>query len=60
VQLDASGKASDYTPPVPRDHLVLHLPEKANQPAILVGLPAKLSPAQKAAYGLLVKGEQGS
>ncbi|MDB4949747.1 MAG: hypothetical protein JWM27_2396 [Gemmatimonadetes bacterium] len=60
VQIDATGLAADYAPPVPQDHLVLHLPESTSKPAILVGLPPKLSPAQRATYELLVKGSQGS
>lgn len=56
VQLDPSGRRRPYAPPVPPDHLVLHLPDDTRRPALLVGLPAELSPAQRAAYDLLVKG----
>lgn len=55
VQIDPTGRAADYARPVPRDHLVLHLPERANQAAIVVGLPGELSPAQRASFDLLVK-----
>ena len=56
VQIDASGRSGDYAPPVPLDALVLHLPEQSSRPAIVVGIPAQLSPPQRAAYALLVKG----
>ncbi len=59
VQIDASGLSSDYAPPVSPDHLVLHLPEQTSRPALVVGIPMKLSPAQRAAYDLLVKQSLG-
>jgi hypothetical protein len=59
VQIDHSGRASEYAPPVPGDHLVLHLPTDTRQSALAVGLPPKLSPAQRATYDLLVEGKQG-
>lgn len=55
VQIDPSGRAADYAPPVPHDHLVLHLPNSARERAVPVGLPTALSPAQRATYQLLVK-----
>lgn len=55
VQVDPSGRARPYAPPVPLDHLVLHLPTSAREPALLVGLPTQLSPAQRATYELLVR-----
>lgn len=58
VALDASGKALPYEHPAPRDHLLLHLPEGKGGRALLVGLPAELSPAQRAAYDVLVSGKQ--
>lgn len=60
VQVDSSGLAHAYTPPVPQDHLVLHLPEHTGVPVQVVGIPTQLSPAQRATYDLLVKGAQGS
>ncbi|HEX8209765.1 MAG TPA: hypothetical protein VF584_06220 [Longimicrobium sp.] len=60
VQIDPTGRASEYARPVPPDHLVLHLPDAPSQPAIIVGIPAKLSPAQKATHDLLVKQSMGS
>lgn len=60
VQVDTSGLAHEYTPPVPLDHLVLHLPEKTAVPVQVVGIPVQLSPAQRATYDLLVRGSQGS
>lgn len=59
VQIDPSGRASAFAPPIPPDHLVVHLPTAPAERALLVGLPRELSPAQRAAYELLVKGSQG-
>jgi hypothetical protein len=59
VQIDASGRSGEYAPPVPLDALVLHLPEQSSRPALVVGIPMQLSPAQRAAYDLLVKGSLG-
>ena len=58
VQIDHSGRASEYAPPVPAEHLVLHLPTDTRQSALAVGLPPMLSPAQRATYALLVEGKQ--
>lgn len=55
VQIDTTGKSEPYRPPVPRDRLILHLPTAAREPAIPVGIPPQLSPAQRATYELLVK-----
>jgi hypothetical protein len=59
VQIDASGRARDYARPVPLESLVLHLPENASGKALVLGLPPKLSPHQRASYDLLVKQLQG-
>jgi hypothetical protein len=56
VEIDPTGLAHPYSPPVPADRLVLHLPTSAREPALLVGLPPTLSPAQRASFDLLVKG----
>ncbi|HEU4562922.1 MAG TPA: hypothetical protein VFS20_34140 [Longimicrobium sp.] len=58
VQIDGEGRARDYARPVPADALVLHLPERTTAPAVIVGLPATLTPAQRASYDLLVKQSQ--
>lgn len=58
VQVDASGQASPYARPVPREALVLHLPLATQQRALVVGLPPRLSSAQSATYALLVEGRQ--
>lgn len=58
VQVDATGFATPYAPPVPGDRLVLHLPRDARRPALLVGLPPELSPAQRATHELLVNRSQ--
>jgi hypothetical protein len=60
VQIDAGGRARDYARPVPLEAMVLHLPENAARPALVLGIPPKLSPAQRAAYDLLVKQSNGS
>ncbi|HEX2191279.1 MAG TPA: hypothetical protein VHG51_20380 [Longimicrobiaceae bacterium] len=59
VQVDPLGRALPYAPPVPGDHLVLHLPDAASERALVVGIPPELSPAQRATYDLLVSGSQG-
>lgn len=58
VQVDPTGRASDYSPPVPPDHLVLHLPTATREPALVVGLPTQLSVAQRATFDLLVSGRR--
>ena len=55
VQIDTSGRSAPYQRPVPLDHLVLHLPTSTREPAIPIGLPPKLSAAQRASFELLVK-----
>lgn len=60
VQIDPTGRAAEYARPVPPDHLVLHLPDTPSRPAIIVGIPPKLSHAQKATHDLLVKQSLGS
>lgn len=59
VQIDTTGRARDYARPVPPDALVLHLPENAARPAVVLGIPPKLSPAQRASLDLLYKQSQG-
>ena len=56
VAIDAGGRAAPFTSPAPRDALVLHLPQAAGARALLVGLPAELSDAQRATYDWLVTG----
>jgi hypothetical protein len=58
VSIDPTGRVADYARPAPRDALVLHLPEQTSRPALPVGLPAKMTPPQKANYDLLVKQAQ--
>ncbi|HET6764562.1 MAG TPA: hypothetical protein VFH27_12850 [Longimicrobiaceae bacterium] len=60
VQLDPTGRSTPYAAPIPADRLVLHLPDATSAKAILVGLPPEMSPAQRAAYDLLVRQSQGS
>jgi len=58
VAIDVTGRAHSYQSPAPRDRLVLHLPEAKGSRALLVGLPAELTPAQRATYDVLVSGKQ--
>ena len=60
VQIDAGGRAHDYARPVPLESMVLHLPENASRPALVLGIPPKLTPAQRASYDLLVRQSNGS
>jgi hypothetical protein len=57
VAIDATGRMHPYAHPAPRDRLILHLPEGSGR-ALLVGLPARLSEAQRATYDVLVEGKQ--
>ena len=59
AQIDPTGRSHPYAPPVPLDHLVLHLPTSTRERALVIGLPAELSPAQRATYELLVRGSLG-
>jgi hypothetical protein len=58
VGIDATGRARDYAPPAAPDLLVLHIPASAREPVLTVGLPARLSAAQRATYDLLVAGQR--
>lgn len=55
VQIDPTGRSEPYRRPVAGDRLVLHLPHSARHPALPVGIPPDLSPAQEATYDLLVR-----
>jgi hypothetical protein len=54
VQIDESGLSRPYSPPVPAGFLVLHLPTSTREAALPVGIPDRLSRAQRATYDLLV------
>lgn len=56
VRIDRSGRSQPYRRPVPVEDLVLHLPTSSRSPAVAVGIPPELSPAQRATYSLLVRG----
>jgi hypothetical protein len=58
IEVDPSGRQHPYEPPVPRENMVLHLPDASGARALAVGLPPSLSPAQQAAFDLLVQGRQ--
>jgi len=57
ISIDGTGLAHEYQGPE-RERLVLHLPDEKGERALLVGLPASLTPAQRAAYAVLVEGKQ--
>jgi len=58
VSIDTSGYAHPHESPAPPDRIVLHLPQNQGVRALLVSLPPKLSPAQRATYNVLVSGKQ--
>ena len=57
IGIDETGRAHPWEAPEP-DRLVLHLPDEKGARALLVGLPPKLSDAQRATYDVLVAGKQ--
>lgn len=57
VVIDATGRARTWEGPTAKE-LVVHLPEARGGRALLVGLPADLSDAQRATYDVLVAGKQ--
>lgn len=54
VEIDEAGLARDCTARLPPGRLVLHLADGGEPPALVVALPATLTPAQQATYDLLV------
>lgn len=58
VVIDHTGRAADFSPPLPRDHLVIFLPEENRAPALPLSVPLQLSPAQQASYDLLILGNR--
>ena len=58
VSIDTTGCAHSYESPASPDQLVLHLPQDQGVRALLISLPATLSPAQRATYDVLVSGKQ--
>jgi hypothetical protein len=57
VSIDKTGRAHPYEAPMD-GRLVLHIPDDPKVRAILVGLPADLSSAQRVTYDVLVSGKQ--
>lgn len=57
VVIDATGRARPWEAPTAKE-LVVHLPDARGGRALLVGLPAELSEAQRATYDVLVAGKQ--
>jgi hypothetical protein len=57
VCIDASGRAHPYHG-ASREELVLHLPDAKGSRALLVGLPAEPTVAQRATLDVLVAGKQ--
>lgn len=58
VQIDGTGRAHPYEPPLAPDQMLLHLPDGRGGRAFLVGLPVDPTPAQLATFDLLVNGKQ--
>jgi len=58
VAVDPTGRSRPYEPPPTPDGLVLHLPHAGGGWALVVGLPPRLSEAQRATYDWLVAGRQ--
>ena len=56
VSIDRTGLAKAYGGAA-HDALILHLPDAGGARALLVGLPADLSDAQRATYDVLVAGK---
>jgi hypothetical protein len=57
MMIDETGAAAPYQAPAPADRLILHMPEGRGGRALVVGIPAELSRAQRATYDLLVSGK---
>ena len=57
VMVDRTGVSEPYRAPAPPDRLILHLPDGSRGRALVVGIPAELSRAQRATYDLLVGGK---
>lgn len=56
VTIDASGRAQPYSPPLPAQAMVVHLPDDRGAAALALATPAAPSPQQQATYSLLVLG----
>lgn len=56
LEIDASGRARTSSGSLDRTLLVLHLPDDAREPALILNLPRGASPAQRATCDLLVWG----
>ena len=57
VRIDESGRSHPYESPE-EGGLLLHMPSDSGTKALVVGLPPKLSSAQRATYDVLVAGKQ--
>lgn len=58
LELDSTGRARPVSDPADARGLVLHLPDDAGAPALVLRHPTAPSPAQQAAFELLVEGRQ--
>jgi hypothetical protein len=56
VTVQGDGRAAEYAPPYAAGDLVLHVPERAQDPVLPLMRSAAPSPAQQATYDLLVAG----
>jgi len=53
VQIDPEGGGTPYEADAPWDALIIHLPDAVRAPATILGMPAQLSPAQRATCDIL-------
>ncbi|MDX1673984.1 MAG: hypothetical protein R3314_04185 [Longimicrobiales bacterium] len=58
VELDSTGRSRPVEDVRNATGLVLHVPDDASTPAIVLRYPREASPAQRASYELLVEGRQ--
>jgi hypothetical protein len=58
ADLDATGRARSVDSPDDAAGLLLYIPDAAAPPVLVLRYPAGASPAQRAAYELLVEGRQ--
>jgi hypothetical protein len=59
VRIDATGRSRPYDAATAPDELILHLPRAAREQALPVRVPAQPTPAQHAAFELLVRHSLG-
>lgn len=60
MELDGSGRAAAVDDPATAGGLVLHIPDDAGTPVVVLRYPTDATAAQHAAYELLVEGRQSA